>query len=412
MLLILYKLRYTFAILLVATMIFVFGDIIPTDIKILSYTLSLLIKDVLVSAIPFLIIIYIANSIISISNRAFIFIIIILGSVLLSSILAVSFSYFFAHLFVLNSGILIIEKSASIQELTTFFDTFSIKLIPTELAIAIGFALGLLVRYFNHESSIQKLSKAKSKIDHFLKNFFIPILPIFIAGFIFKIEFEGTFDLILNSYSTIFKYFILSQLSYLFIIILLFSGFSPAKVFLSIKNIIPAAFTGFSTMSSAATMPVSIIAAEKNTQNPTISRIIIPTTANIHLAGTSVGMNILIIGTMLTNGFDFPEFNQYLIFAVFFSLAQFGAIAVPGGFVFTTLPILQTYLGFTPEMAALIASLSIIFDPVDTSMNVSINVMFVSYFAKINKLLNRKSNITLASQKIPSGGQDCLRSNL
>lgn len=374
-----------------ALIIFNFQAFIPHWLKVISYTLSLLIKDILVTTIPFLIIIYLSNSITNMGNRAFIFVVIIIFSVLASNLIAVTFSYFFAKSFLVSAGLDIIQNQTyDIQKLETLFDLPNITIIPTELAILIGFVSGIAIKFFNKKLWIYNLHAIKSRLDYLLKVYFIPILPVFIAGFMFKIEYENTFDLISKSYSKIFYYFVVSQLCYLALLILLFSKFNIKKAFLSFKNILPAGLTGFSTMSSAASMPVSILAAEKNTQNSNISRIIIPTTVNMHLIGTTVGMNILIIGTMLTHGMEFPDLYTYLIFAVFFCLAQFGAIAVPGGFVFKTLPLLQTYLGFSPEMAAIIASLSIIFDPIDTSINVCINVIFVSYFAKINKLISKK----------------------
>jgi Na+/H+-dicarboxylate symporter len=70
-------------------------------------------------------------------------------------------------------------------------------------------------------------------------------------------------------------------------------------------------------------------------------------------------------------------------------MAKFAVAAVPGGGILVMLPILKTYLGFTPDMLSLITLLYFLFDPVITFMNVLGNGAFTILFQRIHKLITK-----------------------
>ncbi|MFX4377184.1 cation:dicarboxylase symporter family transporter, partial [Acinetobacter baumannii] len=61
--------------------------------------------------------------------------------------------------------------------------------------------------------------------------------------------------------------------------------FNVSATIKAIKRMIPAGLTGFSTMSSAATLPVTLQCTEENTKNRNFTDLIIPATSNIHMLG-------------------------------------------------------------------------------------------------------------------------------
>ena len=93
----------------------------------------------------------------------------------------------------------------------------------------------------------------------------------------------------------------------------------------------PAAIAGIGTMSSAASMPLTIIGAEKNSKHPSMVRAIIPATVNIHLLGDCFGIPIFAFAVLKTFGLAEPTLLQYFIFAIYFVLAKFSVAAVPAG---------------------------------------------------------------------------------
>jgi Na+/H+-dicarboxylate symporter len=138
----------------------------------------------------------------------------------------------------------------------------------------------------------------------------------------------------------------------------------------------PALMGGAGTMSSAATMPLTLIGVEKNAKHPTLARSVIPMSVNNHLIGDCFAIPIFAFALLKNYGLAQPTFEVYFIFALFFVLAKFSVAAVPGGGILVMLPILQQYLGFTPPMLSLITALYVLFDPVITSANVMGNGAF------------------------------------
>jgi Na+/H+-dicarboxylate symporter len=56
-----------------------------------------------------------------------------------------------------------------------------------------------------------------------------------------------------------------------------------------------------------------------------------------------------------------------------FTLARYTTAAVLGGAIFIMIPLYEFYLGFTPEMVALMFALNVVLDPIITSTNVLCN---------------------------------------
>ena len=152
---------------------------------------------------------------------------------------------------------------------------------------------------------------------------------------------------------------------------------------------LPAAITGFSTMSSAAAMPLTILGAEENAKDPTLVRSVIPATVNIHLVGDCFAIPIFALAVLKNYGVADPSVSTYLVFAFYFVLAKFSVAAVPGGGILVMLPILEAHLGFNAEMMSLITALYILFDPVITSANVLGNGGFAQVIGKLVSYFER-----------------------
>ena len=142
--------------------------------------------------------------------------------------------------------------------------------------------------------------------------------------------------------------------------------------------------TSFSTMSSSVTMPFTLSGTEKNV-DPSIARMVIPSTVNIHLIGDCFTIMILALSVSYSFGVD-VSLMDYMHFFFYFMLAKFAIATVPGGGIIVVLPLLESYLHFSPTMLSLITMLYIIFDPFITSINVTGNGAFAMIFEKVSKM--------------------------
>ncbi len=196
------------------------------------------------------------------------------------------------------------------------------------------------------------------------------VIPPFVAGFVVKLQYEGVMGIIIKDYSLVFAAISVAQFSYLFAAYWLLAKGSLTKTFSLINNMLPAAISGFSTMSSAASLPLIIQGVEKNTTHKQLGRVMIPALVNIHMVGECFADIVLAYAVLKTYGAPDPTFMSYVVFSWYFFLARFAVAALPGGGILVIYPILKSCFGFNDDMLSLITALYILFDPMSTVGNI------------------------------------------
>lgn len=304
-------------------------------------------------------------------------------AVALSNFSSIMVSYGLCNLF-LEGKISALEQTLThTKEALLPLWSFSITpLISNDIALFSGIILGILANRIAllRAPWIERVSENFSRI--FLEKFFVPMIPLFIFGFALKLQEEGELPQIYQNYSYVIILIMVSQVVYTTGLYVISASFSLKRAKDYIKNMLPATMTGFTSMSSAAAMPLSIMGSLKNTNDNPLVRGIVPTTTNIHLIGDSLCVPMMAITIMMGFGKGFPTFDLYLIFAMYFVLVKFAVAGVPGGGVLVIVPVIEKYMGFTPEMTGLLTAIYLLFDSVNTSMNVHGNGAFTLLFLR------------------------------
>lgn len=264
--------------------------------------------------------------------------------------------------------------------------------VKNEHALIAGLLLGLLCGY-GKPLIAEQIAQILEKITEKLLKSLSLVMPFFIMGFVIKMQAEGTLKHIIHDYALIFVVIAVAQYTYIFFIYFL-STLQWRAFCQAIKNMLPAAIAGFSTMSSAAAMPLTLIATERNVKNRDLARAIIPATVNNHLMGDCFAIPILAFAILTSFNLSVPSEINYLIFTGYFVIAKFSVAAVPGGGILVMLPILEKYMGFDPIMLSLITALYILFDPIITSANVMGNGGFAMMFDKLAASFGRRASLT------------------
>ena len=186
---------------------------------------------------------------------------------------------------------------------------------------------------------------------------------------------EGTLNFLYTKYLPVFALNVGISLVYVLILYRLVSiGYKPMGKL--IATMIPAGITGFSTMSGAVTMPVTLNCTEKNGKHPKLARMIIPTTSNMHMLGDDITITLTAITLMLVNGMQIPSFVEFLPYVVGFCIAKLACVGIAGASLLVILPVLEKNLGFSSEMVSLIMTLYVLHDPFGTFHNVMGNGAF------------------------------------
>lgn len=261
-------------------------------------------------------------------------------------------------------------------------------LICNEHALLAGILVGLLLAAIRPLWAANMAGFCEKTTTLMLKMLSI-VMPFFIVGFIIKMQAEGTLKQIVTDYALIFLIIGLAQ--YVYILGLYFLVTRHWQLFRdAVRNMLPAAIGGFSTMSSAAVMPLTLIGTARNVKNPDLARVMIPATVNNHLIGDCFAIPILAFAILSSFGAPLPSAMDYFIFTVYFVMAKFTVAAVPGGGILVMLPVLEKCLGFDPMMLSLITALYILFDPIITSANVMGNGALAMSFDKLASLVTKE----------------------
>ncbi len=368
-------------ILLLALVIVIvcLDSFMPLSVKSFLYSLSLSVKAMIIFVLPLIIFMLLFKTLSQLSYKATKAILFILAGVCCSNFLSTMISYLIgSSLYHMDISIALPQED---QGLTALWSLQLPKLIANDHAMFAGIVSGIVLAKFMPTLS-EKISSWMERIVNKTLGVITCLLPLFIGGFVVKIVHDKTLKTIVGEYSWIFLLVALSQFTYILFIYWSAGRFHLTQLMASIKNMLPASIAGFSSMSSAAAMPLTIVGVEKNTKNPALARLTVPATVNIHLIGDCFAIPIFAFAIMKNFGFPEPTFFTYLLFACYFVMAKFSVAAIPGGGILVMLPILESHLGFTAEMASLITALYILFDPVITCANVSGNGGFAMVMNK------------------------------
>lgn len=363
-----------------------FCSVVPGEVKAFLYSVSLSTKECLIFSLPIIIFALVFCSAIRLGINAIKYILIIVPLVCCSNFLNTMLSYLISLVIVdFGQDIQLVQNAVSTEQLSPAFEISLKNLVSNDAALLSGVILGLIACFLN-EAITQKIVRFLEIITKYYFKVLTPIMPFFIIGTALKLQHDGVLVQIFERYLPILLMFVASAYCVVLLQYLALAGFNLPKAMTYLKNVFPATITAFGSMSSASALPLSIKAAEKNSEQKNNAGVIVPSTVNIHLVGDCFFIPMVAIAVLASFNIGIPSVFDYVIFAVHFVLAKFAVAAVPGGGILVMLPILQQYLGFSPEMLALITALYVLFDPLITACNVGGNGAFAILFDKITRL--------------------------
>ena len=385
------KFQLPLALFFILIVTYAFGNSIPLVIKELFLSISLILKSILLLLLPFIIFSFITSSLLSLEGNIIKFTGLLILCIFISNSIAIYTGYFVGTTFL---DFLVTENNNTSNDniLMPLWDINIPLIITNDQALSVGFILSIIFS-FKRNKKVENFTKTMSNIStKFLKKFFIPILPLFVLGFVIKLQHEGALENAIKVYGKVLLIIVITQISYLCLFYFVISKFKIKKCWMYFKSVFPATFTGFSAISSAASMSVLLISMEKIFKNKsTLYKAIVPAVINTHTLGSAIGVTILTFATIKTFNAPMPTFETFVIFAFFYALSKFAVAAVPGGVLLIVAPLLEKYLAFSSEMIGVITVVYLLFDPFGTATNVTGNGGFTIGFTRIFNFFNKKS---------------------
>jgi Na+/H+-dicarboxylate symporter len=341
--------------------------------------------------LPLLIFSFVSAGILNLKNESIKVILILLPLVCISNFSGFWVSYIFTAP-ILKTGIITISKLDTQNTLLPAWTLPISSIVKNDIALICGTAFGI-VGGLIHSTLIEKIGNTLNIAANFvLKKVICPILPVFVLGFIIKMQHEGILTLIIEEYAVLLAIVAILSYGYMFTIMFLLSHRNFSKTLSKFKNLLPSVLIGLFSMSSAAAIPTTIEGSEKNLKNRNVAKFIVPATANMHLLGDCFAIPIIGLALIVSFGHELPTVSQYLTFTLYGVVAKFAAAGIPGGSALIFLPIFENIFNFTPSMLTAVTAIYILFDPIATSSNVFGHGMFAILFEKVyNKFSKKKS---------------------
>lgn len=355
----------------VLVFIIAFGNHLPTSTLQFFYSISLMFKELLSFLLPFLVFAFISSGILSFKKNAPLVLGILLVSIVSSNSLVAFFSYFVSKTLL---PILAVDTPTEViqagKDLIPLFQFNLPTLIRSEYAMLAAVTTGISLTFFNLPQANQAIISFKKILEKIVNEFFIPILPIYVLGFLLNIHQQGVFGILFKTYGKTFTLIVCVQLLVLFLIYFIASKFNYATTKQYIKNALPSYITAFGTMSSTAAIPVTVQCAEKNTGNKGLSEMATPILANVHLLGDAISTPTLALVTLFLFQGTAPDPFVYSQFVMYFCLSMLAVSGIPGGGIIVIIPVLKSVLGFNDTMISLITTLYLLQDGLGTAGNV------------------------------------------
>ncbi|MDR1475349.1 MAG: dicarboxylate/amino acid:cation symporter [Holosporales bacterium] len=348
-------------------------------------TVSTCLKGLLVFVLPLLLFSFVAVALSSIPRDGMLFILGLMVIVFISNFINVLISGAVGFFVLSGTEARMIPEDVAV--FTPFFEMNLPQIAGTAQSLFAGIIVGLANSFHPNKYVSITIKFIHECVMKFMKKFFVPLLPIFVGGFLLKLLSEGKMLGFVGNNTKVCVITCGFLWIYLGFWLLTASSFKVSRAIEIFKTTFPAIVTAFSTMSSAAALPMSLNAAEKNTGDKMLADAVMPITLNFHMVGDTIIVPIMALMVLLVFDHPLPSAFNFILFGVFFILNKFAGGGVPSGTIMVTVPVLEKYLGFDSSMTAFIIALYGVIDPITSSGNVAANNFFIIIFQKIRSFI-------------------------
>lgn len=360
-------------LVIAVTLAFFLSSHLDSNTVSIFYTISVVLKDVLMLLLPFVVFSYLCSAILSLQGQALLIVAGIFGLVIIANMINVFVAYGVAQSFIGSIKPICLDGASASDKILALWRLPLPTFLSSDKAMLLGLAVGLIGSFTGARLVTQAVTTLKNWTTIALNFAFIPFLPVYVFGFVLKIGFEGALGTLATAYAPVFFLSFATIQAYLFFWYAVSCNGNMKATFIAIRNMLPAWLAGFSTMSSAATLPVTLKCVEANTHNPQLTNFVVPATANVHMVGDGINITLTSLALLAMSGTPLPSFTAFLAYVGTYVVTKFSGSGVPGGGMIILLPVVEKHLGLSSELCSLVATLYILQDSLMTASNVAGN---------------------------------------
>ena len=338
----------------------------------LLFTVKELIGQIISFTIPLIILFFIASGIAGLPKGSGHLLGKTVGFAYSSTIIAGTLAFLLVSAVIpfLSGGITFEAEVAT--EIGSFIDLEIPPLMGVMTALVTAFVFGIGMSQLELDTLKKVSDQGRDVIDGLLSKVIIPALPFYIAGVFAEMTVAGTVVDTLQTFGVVLIAALVMHwlwLSVLYIATGVLLKRNPIEL---VKNMLPAYFTALGTMSSAATIPVSLQSSKANNVKEDVANFTVPLCATIHLSGSTITIVTCAMAVMfLSPSMEVPSLMGMLPFIMMLGVVMIAAPGAPGGAVMSALGLLTSMLGFNEGAVALMIALYLAQDSFGTACNVT-----------------------------------------
>lgn len=338
----------------------------------LLFTVKELIGQIISFTIPLIILFFIASGIAGLPKGSGHLLGKTVGFAYSSTIIAGTLAFLLVSAVIpfLSGGITFEAEVAT--EIGSFIDLEIPPLMGVMTALVTAFVFGIGMSQLELDTLKKVSDQGRDVIDGLLSKVIIPALPFYIAGVFAEMTVAGTVVDTLRTFGVVLIAALVMHwlwLSVLYIATGILLKRNPIEL---VKNMLPAYFTALGTMSSAATIPVSLQSSKANNVKEDVANFTVPLCATIHLSGSTITIVTCAMAVMfLSPSMEVPSLMGMLPFIMMLGVVMIAAPGAPGGAVMSALGLLTSMLGFNEGAVALMIALYLAQDSFGTACNVT-----------------------------------------
>jgi Na+/H+-dicarboxylate symporter len=237
-------------------------------------------------------------------------------------------------------------------------------------ALALSFLLGVGMVATGSRSLRTAIDDFGEVIKLTIVKAVIPVLPFYIMTMVCGMVAGGRAMEMMRVLLTVIGTGVVLTLIYLVAFYVIAGSIAGKNPFRCMWNMLPAYFTGFSICSSAASIPMTHASTLRMGVSRDIADFVIPLCANVHMVGSAVKLCASATAIIWMYALDI-SIAQFAHFIFMLGIVAVAAPGVTGGVLIASLGLVDSVLGFSPELATLLMTFYLAIDGYGPAANVT-----------------------------------------
>ena len=349
-----------------------FGLVAPDVLVRIFKTFNVLFAQILRFIVPLLVLGLVTPAIYNLGKGAGKMLLVVVAVAYLSTVCAGLFAYgcssaFFPH--VLSAG----DLSQSVADTKYFAPYIDLKIPPMcdiLTALCLSFMIGVCCIYIQGTALRNWFDEFGEVVKMTIEKAIIPCMPLYIFTMMCEMSAAGKLAVVMGSGVKVILTGVVLSILYLVIQYAVAGAVAGKNPIKCLWNMLPAYLTGFSICSSSAVIPVTQECTRKNGVSEEVTNFVIPLCSNVHMCGSVIKLATTTVAVALMMGtpISLPTFMNFVLMLAVATVASPGVMS---GVLMASVGFLETMLGFTPEMTALLMTIYLALDGYGPACNVT-----------------------------------------